>query len=216
VEGACRSATVYDKTGLTLRRNKKETDMKAVHKKKGLPPEQREDLLKALRARFEKNMNRHNGLAWPQVQARLETNAEKLWSLAEMEKTGGEPDVIGHDRKTGEYIFYDCSAESPNGRRSLCYDREALESRKENKPQGSAMDMAAAMGIELVTEEQYRELQKLENFDTKTSSWVKTPSDIRKLGGALFCDRRYNTVFVYHNGAESYYAARGFRGSLRV
>jgi Protein of unknown function (DUF4256) len=184
--------------------------------KKALSPEQREELLKALKARFEKNMNRHQGLAWAQVQAKLEANAEKLWSLNEMERTGGEPDVVGHDKNTGEYIFYDCSAESPQGRRSLCYDREALESRKEHKPKDSAMGMAAALGIELLTEEQYRELQKLGNFDTKTSSWVKTPSDIRKLGGALFCDRRFNTVFVYHNGAESYYAGRGFRGSLGV
>ena len=161
-------------------------------------------------------MNRHKDLAWPPVQAKLEASAEKLWSLNEMERTGGEPDVVGYDQKTGEHIFYDCSAESPKGRRSVCYDREALESRKQNKPASNAMDMAAAMGMELLTEEQYRELQKLGNFDTKTSSWVKTPSDIRKLGGALFCDRRYNTVFLYHNGAESYYAARGFRGSLRV
>ena len=161
-------------------------------------------------------MNRHKGLEWAKAQAKLEVNAEKLWSLNEMERTGGEPDAVGHDKKTGEYIFYDCSAESPKGRRSVCYDREALESRKEHKPEDSAIDMAAAMGIELLTEEQYRELQKLGNFDTKTSSWVKTPSDIRKLGGALFCDRRYDTVFVYHNGAESYYAARAFRGSLRV
>ncbi len=184
--------------------------------KKKLSSEQREALLRALKARFEKNMNRHKGLEWAKVQAKLEANPEKLWSLHEMERTGGEPDVIGHDKKSGEYIFYDCSAESPKGRRSVCYDREALEARKEHKPENSAMDMAAAMGIELLTEEQYRELQKLGNFDEKTSSWVKTPSDIRKLGGALFCDRRYDTVFVYHNGAESYYAARGFRGSLRV
>jgi hypothetical protein len=184
--------------------------------KKDLSPEQREELLRALKARFEKNMNRHKGLEWAKVQARLKANTEKLWSLNEMERTGGEPDVVGHDNKTGEYIFYDCSAESPKGRRSLCYDREALESRKENKPKGNAMDMAAAIGVELLTEEQYRELQKLGHFDTKTSSWVKTPSAIRKLGGALFCDRRFDTVFVYHNGAESYYAARAFRGSLRV
>jgi hypothetical protein len=184
--------------------------------KKALSPEPYEELLRSLKARFEKNMNRHKGLEWAQVQARLEANAEKLWSLNEMERTGGEPDVVGHDKKTGEYIFYDCSAESPKGRRSVCYDREALESRKEHKPEDSAVGMAAAMGIELLTEEQYRELQKLGDFDTKTSSWVKTPSDIRKLGGALFCDRRYDTVFVYHNGAESYYAARAFRGSLRV
>src|SRR6266550_6656983 len=184
--------------------------------KKKLSPEQREELLRALKVRFEKNMSRHKGLKWANVQAKLDAHTEKLWSLNEMEKTGGEPDVVGSDKKTGEYIFYDCSAESPKGRRSLCYDREALESRKEHKPLNNAIDMAAAMGIELLTEEQYRELQELGDFDTKTSSWVKTPSDIRKLGGALFCDRRYETVFVYHNGAESYYAARAFRGSLRV
>jgi hypothetical protein len=184
--------------------------------KRNLSPEQREELLSVLKTRFEKNMNRHKSLEWAQVQARLEANAEKLWSLHEMERTGGEPDVVDHDKKTGEYNFYDCSAESPKGRRSLCYDREALDSRKENKPKDNAIDMAAAMGVELLTEEQYRELQQLGNFDTKTSSWVKTPPDIRKLGGALFCDRRFNTVFVYHNGAESYYAARAFRGSLRV
>jgi len=185
-------------------------------KKKALSPEQREELLTALKARFEKNMNRHKGLEWAKVQAKLETNPEKLWSLNEMERTGGEPDVVGYDNKTGEYVFYDCSAESPKGRRSVCYDREALESRKKHKPENNAIDMAASMGIELLTEEQYRELQKLGNFDLKTSSWVKTPAKIRKLGGAIFCDRRYDTVFVYHNGAESYYAARGFRGSLRV
>jgi len=184
--------------------------------KKALSPTQREELLRALKARFEKNTNRHQGLEWAKVQARLDANAEKLWSLSEMERTGGEPDVVGQDKKTGEYIFYDCSAESPKGRRSLCYDREALESRKENKPKDNATDVAAAMGIELLTEQQYRELQTLGHFDAKTSSWVKTPSDIRRLGGALFCDRRFNTVFVYHNGAESYYAARAFRGSLRV
>ena len=177
---------------------------------------QREELLRTLKARFEKNMNRHKGLEWAKVQAKLEANTEKLWSLNEMESTGGEPDVVGHDKKTGEYIFYDCSAESPKGRRSLCYDRKALESRKENKPKNSAIDMAAAMGIELLTEEQYRELQKLGNLDAKTSSWIVTPAEIRKLGGALFCDRRYNHVFVYHNGAESYYAARGFRGLVRI
>src|SRR5881396_884201 len=182
--------------------------------KKDLSPERREELLRALRARFEKNMNRHKGLAWDKVQAKLEANAEKLWSLNEMERTGGEPDVVGHDKKTGEYIFYDCSAESPKGRRSVCYDREALESRKEHKPKNSAVDMATDMGIELLTEEQYRELQELGKFDTKTSSWVKTPVAIRALGGAVFCDRRYDTVFLYHNGAESYYAARGFRGLL--
>jgi Protein of unknown function (DUF4256) len=184
--------------------------------KKKLSPEQCEELLTALKARFEKNMNRHKGLEWVEVQAKLEANAEKLWSLNEMERTGGEPDVVGSNKKTGEYIFYDCSAESPKGRRSVCYDREALESRKEHKPKDSALDMAAAMGIELLTEEQYRELQKLGNFDSKTSSWIITPSDIRKLGGALFADFRYGHVFVYHNGAESYYGARAFRGSLRV
>jgi hypothetical protein len=188
----------------------------ATSNKKKLAPAQGEELLKALKARFEKNMNRHKGLEWAKVQARLEDNTEKLWSLNEMEITGGEPDVVGQDKRTGEYIFYDCSAESPKGRRSLCYDREALESRKEHKPENNAVEMAAVMGIELLTEEQYRELQKLGNFDAKTSSWVQTPSDIRKLGGAIFCDRRYNTVFTYHNGAESYYAARAFRGSLRV
>ncbi|KPQ43974.1 MAG: hypothetical protein MPEBLZ_01442 [Candidatus Methanoperedens nitroreducens] len=184
--------------------------------KKELSPEQREELLRALKGRFEKNMNRHKGLEWAKVQAKLEANTEKMWSLNEMERTGGEPDVVGHDNKTGEYIFYDCSAESPKGRRSVCYDREGLESRKEHKPENNAIDMASAMGIELLTEEQYRELQKLGNFDTKTSSWVKTPAEIRKLGGALFCDRRYDHVFVYHNGAESYYGVRGFRGSLMV
>ncbi|PYT76178.1 MAG: DUF4256 domain-containing protein [Acidobacteria bacterium] len=184
--------------------------------KKKLSPEQRKDVLRALNVRFAKNRSRHKDLEWAKVQAKLEANTEKLWSLHEMERTGGEPDVVGHDTKTGEYIFYDCSAESPKGRRSLCYDREALEWRKEHKPKNDAMTMAAAMGIELLTEEQYRELQKLGNFDTKTSSWVKTPYAIRKLGGAFFCDRRYDTVFVYHNGAESYYAARGSRGSLRV
>ena len=184
--------------------------------KKEFSTKHREELLNTLKARFEKNINRHKGLEWANVQTKLEANTEKLWSLNEMERTGGEPDVVGHDKKTGEYIFYDCSPESPKGRRSVCYDREALESRKEHKPEDNAIDMAAAIGIELLTEEQYRELQKLGNFDSKTSSWVKTPADTRKLGGALFCDRRYNTVFVYHNGAESYYAARGFRGSLRV
>jgi hypothetical protein len=184
--------------------------------KEELLPEQHKELLGALKARFEKNMNRHKGLEWANVRAKLEANTEKLWSVNEMEKTGGEPDVVGHDKKTGEYIFYDCSLESPKGRTSLCYDREALESRKENKPKDNAMDLAAAMGLELLTEEQYRGLQKLGNFDTKTSSWIKTPAAIRKLGGALFCDRRFDTVFVYHNGAESYYAARAFRGSLRV
>jgi hypothetical protein len=183
-----------------------------------LSPEQGEDLLKTLQVRFEKNMNRHNGLEWANVQAKLapESSGEKLWSLDEMERTGGEPDVVGHDKKTGEYIFYDCSAESPKGRRSVCYDREGQESRKAFKPEDNAVDMAAAIGVELLTEEQYRELQKLGDFDTKTSSWVKTPSDIRKLGGALFADRRYGNVFVYHNSAPSYYDARAFRGLLRV
>jgi hypothetical protein len=185
-------------------------------KAKNINAKQREELLSALKARFEKNPDRHQGLEWTKVQAKLEANPEKLWSLSEMERTGGEPDVVGFEKKTGEYIFYDCSAESPKGRRSVCYDREALEARKENKPANNAMDMAAALGIELLTEEEYRELQKLGNFDLKTSSWVKTPAEIRNLGGALFCDRRYDTVFVYHNGADSYYAARGFRGSLRV
>ncbi|MFT8313737.1 MAG: DUF4256 domain-containing protein [Clostridium sp.] len=186
------------------------------NEKKELTPEQREELLRTLKARFEKNMNRHKDLEWAKVEAKLEANTEKLWSLNEMERTGGEPDVVCHDNKTGKYIFYDCSAESPKGRRSVCYDREALESRKEHKPENNAIDMAAGMGIELLTEEQYRELQKLGNFDMKTSSWVKTPSEIRKLGGAIFADFRYGNVFVYHNGAESYYGARGFRGSLRV
>ena len=184
--------------------------------KRKLSPDQRGELLKTLRARFEKNMNRHKGLEWTKVQAKLEANPEKLYSLNEMEITGGEPDVTGHDKKTGEYIFYDCSAESPKDRRSLCYDHEALEKRKEHKPADSAINMATDIGIEILTEEQYRELQKLGKFDMKTSNWVKTPSEIRKLGGAVFCDRRYDTVFLYHNGADSYYAARGFRGSLRV
>ncbi len=192
--------------------------MSNVETKKKLSPEQREELLRALKARFQKNMNRHKGIVWTKVQAKLDPPAggEKLWSLHEMERTGGEPDVIGHDKKTGEYIFYDCSAESPEGRRNVCYDREGKNARKEHKPENNAIDMAAAMGIELLTEEQYRELQKLGNFDAKTSSWVKTPSDIRKLGGALFCDRRYGNVFVYHNSAPSYYGVRAFRGSLRV
>lgn len=183
---------------------------------KELSPEQREELLQTLKARFEKNMNRHPGLEWANVQAKLEEHTDKLWSLHEMERTGGEPDVVDYDNNTGEYIFYDCSVESPKGRRSVCYDREALESRKQHKPENNAMEMAADMGIELLTEEQYRELQKLGNFDLKTSSWVRTPDHIRKLGGAIFCDRRYDTVFLYHNGAESYYGARGFRGLLRV
>jgi hypothetical protein len=190
--------------------------MKSVKTKEQLSPAQREEILGKLKARFEKNMNRHKGLEWTKAQARLEANPEKLWSLSEMERTGGEPDVVGHDKETGTYIFYDCSAESPKGRTSLCYDREALDSRKEHKPKNSATDMAAAIGIELLTEEQYREMQKLGEFDTKSSSWVKTPPEMRKLGGALFGDRRFGRVFFYHNGAESYYAGRGFRGLLRV
>ena len=184
--------------------------------KKMLPIDQRKELIKILKGRFEKNMNRHKGIKWNDVQARLETSKEKLWSLNEMEMTGGEPDVVDFDKKSGEFIFYDCAAESPKNRRSICYDHEALEKRKEHKPENSAMEMAADMGIEILDEEQYRALQKMGEFDTKTSSWVKTPPDIRKLGGAVFCDRRYNTVFLYHNGADSYYAARGFRGILRV
>ena len=183
---------------------------------KELSPNQREELLNTLKARFEKNEARHKGIEWANVQAKLETNSEKLWALHVMEETGGEPDVVGYDNDSGEYIFYDCAAESPKGRRSLCYDRAAWESRKEHKPADSAMEMATAMGIEMLTEAQYRELQQLGNFDTKTSSWVKAPDNIRKLGGAIFCDRRYDTVFTYHNGAESYYAGRAFRGALRV
>jgi len=186
------------------------------HIKKELSQEELERLFQTLKVRFEKNMNRHNNLEWTDLQMKLEANAEKQWSLHEMERTGGEPDVIGRDKETGEYVFYDCSAESPKGRRSLCYDRIALEARKEHKPESNVLDVAAAMGIDLLSEEQYRELQKLGDFDAKTSSWVKTSADIRKLGGAIFCDRRYNTVFTYHNGADSYYAARGFRGSLKV
>ena len=184
--------------------------------KKKLSPEHRIELIKELKDRFEKNMSRHKGVDWPKVQAKLEANAEKLWSLSEMERTGGEPDVVGFDKKTGEFIFFDCSPESPKGRRSLCYDRAAWESRKEHKPESDAVSMAAAMGIEILAETQYRELQNLGEFDLKTSSWVRTPSNVRSLGGAIFCDRRFDTVFTYHNGAESYYAARGFRGSLRV
>jgi hypothetical protein len=184
--------------------------------KHALSPQQREQLLNTLKTRFEKNMNRHKGVVWDKVQARLGSNPEKLWSLSEMERTGGEPDVVAHDKKSGAYIFYDCSAESPKDRRSLCYDRAALDARKENKPKDSAVDMAAAIGVELLTEEQYRELQQLGEFDLKTSSWVKTPAEIRKRGGAVFCDRRYDHVFLYHNGADSYYAARGFRGWLSV
>lgn len=184
--------------------------------KKALPAKQRDELINALKTRFEKNMNRHTGIEWAKVQTKLETSPKKLWSLSEMEKTGGEPDVVGYNKKTGEYLFYDCSAESPTGRRSLCYDGDALKSRKEHKPKSSALDMAAAMDIELLNEEQYRELQKLGDFDTKTSSWVLAPADIRELGGAIFCDRRYGRIFTYHNGAESYYAGRGFRGVVRV
>jgi hypothetical protein len=192
------------------------TKSNKISGKKELSAQQREKLLSALNARFEKNMNRHQGLEWAKVHAKLEANSEKLWSLNEMERTGGEPDVVGHDKKTGEYLFYDCSAESPKGRTSFCYDRQGLESRKEHKPENTAMDMAAAMAVELLTEEQYVQLQKLGEFDTKTSSWVKTPDNIRKLGGALYCDRRYGRVFVGHNGAQSYYSGRGFRASLRV
>jgi len=184
--------------------------------KSELPAAQRQELLRALKSRFEKNAHRHEGLDWDKVQARLEAHPEKLWSLNEMEKTGGEPDVVAHDKKTGELVFYDCSAETPKDRRSLCYDRPALDARKENKPKGNALEMAATMGIEMLTEEQYRELQTLGEFDTKTSSWIKTPPEVRELGGALFCDRRYNRVFTFHNGADSYYAARAFRGSLRI
>lgn len=184
--------------------------------KNKLPAARIKELLEILRSRFEKNTQRHKGIEWAKVQAKLEENSAKLWSLNEMEETGGEPDIVGYDKKSGEYIFYDCSAESPKGRRSFCYDREALNSRKENKPQNSAIDMAKEIGIEILSEEEYRELQKLGNFDMKTSSWVKTPDNIRKLGGAIFCDRRYDQIFTYHNGAESYYAARAFRGSLRV
>jgi hypothetical protein len=194
----------------------RKAEKRGVETRQQLPPGQRGALLTTLKARFEKHMKRHQGLQWAAVQARLEANPEKLWSLHEMERSGGEPDVVGHDKKTGEYVFYDCSAESPKGRRSVCYDRQALEARKEHKPKNSAMDMAAAMGIDILTEAQYRELQTLGEFDTKTSSWVQTPPDIRARGGAIFCDRRYDHVFTYHNGAESYYAARAFRGALKV
>jgi hypothetical protein len=206
VNGTDKPGVIRKATALDLGDNRAK-DMKA---------QQSEELLKTLKTRFEKNKQRHEGLEWAKVQAKLETNTEKLRSLHEMETTGGEPDVVGQDKKTGEYIFYDCSAETPKGRRSVCYDREGLESRKENKPENNAIDMASAMGIELLTEEQYRGLQTLGNFDEKTSSWVKTPADIRKLGGALFCDRRYGKIFTYHNGAQSYYGVRGFRGSLKV
>ncbi|MFN0079566.1 MAG: DUF4256 domain-containing protein [Prosthecobacter sp.] len=194
----------------------KETSMKGAETQKKLAPDQREELLRVLSARFHKHMNRHKGLEWAEVKPKLEANASKLWSLHEMERTGGEPDVVGHDNKTGEYLFVDCSPETPQGRTSVCYDREGLESRKEHKPKNTAMDMAAAMGIELLTEEQYQELQQLGDFDTKTSSWIKAPAEMRKLGGALYGDRRYGRVFVGHNGAQSYYGARAFRGSLRV
>jgi hypothetical protein len=216
VERPCFWTTYFEKIGPRRYSSKKKTYMKSVEMKKELSAKQGEELLTALRGRFEKNMNRHKGIEWAKVQTKLEANAEKLWSLNEMERTGGDPDVVGHDKKTGEYIFFDFSAETPRGRTSVCYDREGLESRKEHRPKNTAMDMAAAMGIELLTEEQYQELQKFGDFDTKTSSWVKTPADIRKLGGALYCDRRYGRVFVGHNGAQSYYAARAFRGWLRV
>jgi hypothetical protein len=208
-----RARGFWNNSGDSIRSEK---SMSSSKRNKKLSTQEHADLLGLLQARFEKNMQRHQGLKWARVRARLEAAPEKLWSLHEVESTGGEPDVVGHDKKTGEYVFYDCAAESPKGRRSVCYDPEALASRKENKPKHSALGMAAAMGIELLTEEQYRELQKLGEFDTKTSSWVRTSADIRTLGGALFCDRRYDTVFLYHNGAESYYAARGFRGSLRI
>jgi hypothetical protein len=216
VEGPRRSTTYFERIEPTRGSNEKETGMKTAKAEKKVSPAQGEKLFGALQARFEKNRNRHEGLEWANVKARLQVHSEKLWSLNEMESTGGEPDVIGHDNQTGEYIFFDCSPETPKNRRSFCYDREALDSRKEAKPKNSAMDMAAAMGVELLTEEQYRELQRLGNFDTKTSSWLKTPADVRKLGGAIFGDRRFDRVFIYHNGAESYYAARAFRGSLRV
>jgi len=209
VERPFRSATILETT------DGARDGMKTMTKV-SLSKKQSDELLKTLEARFAKNMNRHKDVEWARIQARLEANAEKLWSLHEMERTDGEPDVVGDDKKTGEYIFYDCAAESPKARRSLCYDREALDSRKEHKPKDNAIDVAAAIGIELLTEEQYRELQKLGEFDTKTSSWVKTPPAVRKLGGAFFCDRRFDTVFLYHNGAESYYAARGFRCILKV
>jgi hypothetical protein len=207
---------VMESEGRVLHINEGRKANKEMQKARDLKTKQREELLSALKARFEKNMNRHKGLEWAKVQAKLEANTGKLWSLNEMERTGGEPDVVGYDKKTGEYIFNDCSAESPNGRRNACYDREALESRKEFKPKDNARDMAAAMGIEILTEQEYRDLQKFGGFVTKTSSWLRTPPEIRKLGGAIFGDRRYDHVFVYHNGAPSYYAARGFRGSLRV
>jgi Protein of unknown function (DUF4256) len=203
-------------TMMIMRKDPEKVPVSGVEAKRELSPEQHKELLRTLKVRFEKNMNRHEGLSWAKIQAELEANIERLWSLNEMERTGGEPDVVGHDKKTGEYIFYDCSTESPKGRRNVCYDHEGQEARKAFKPKNNAIDMAAAMGIELLTEEQYRELQKLGNFDTKTSSWVKTPTDIRKLGGALFADRRYDNVFVYHNSAPSFYSVRAFRGLPRV
>ena len=209
-------AADFKKIRLTRHSTKKKTSMKSAKTKNVLSPDQREKLFGTLKARFEKNMTRHEGLEWAQVKTKLEANAEKLWSLGEMENTGGEPDVVGFDKKTGEYLFFDCSPQSPVGRTSICYDREALDSRKEHKPKNSAMDMATAMGVELLTEEQYHALQKLGNFDTKSSSWLKAPAEIRKLGGAIFGDRRFGRVFVYHNGAESYYSGRGFRSSLKV
>jgi hypothetical protein len=215
VERACRPATVFEKSGIKTEKEKGNC-MKGIKTKRELSSEQRDQLLKELKARFEKNVDRHENLEWAKVKAKLELDPEKLWSLSEMENSGGEPDVVGHDKKEGEYIFFDCSPESPKDRRSLCYDREALDSRKENKPKNSAIDVATAMGIEILTEEQYQELQKLGSFDTKTSSWLKAPCGIRELGGAIFGDRRFGRVFVYHNGAESYYAARAFRGSLKV
>jgi hypothetical protein len=214
VERPCCSTTYFEAIG--QRDLAKEVHMKNAKTKKEMTAAQRKELLGTLKARFEKNMNRHAGLDWDTIEAKLEANPEKLWALGEMESTGGEPDVVGHDKKTGEYIFFDCSPESPKDRRSFCYDREALDSRKQAKPKNSATDAAAAIGIELLTEEQYQELQKLGNFDTKTSSWIKTPADMRKLGGAIFGDRRFGRVFVYHNGAESYYAGRAFRGALKV
>jgi hypothetical protein len=199
-----------------LTQHQKQISMKGAKTKKELSPKQRDELLGTLKARFEKNMKRHESLEWDKVRARLEADPEKLWSLGEMESTGGEPDVVGQDKKTGEYVFFDCSPESPKGRTSLCYDREALDSRKEHKPKNCAMDLAATMGTELLTEEQYHELQKLGSFDAKSSSWLKTPAEVRKLGGAIFGDRRFGRVFVYHNGAESYYSGRGFRSMLKV
>lgn len=222
VERPSPDTTPLEKIGLTgpdsahPTASKKETPMKSTGTKKEVPPKEREELFKTLKARFEKNANRHKGLEWAKVQARLEANPDRLWSLHEMEKTGGEPDVVGHDKKTGEYLFFDCSPESPKGRVSVCYDREGLESRKEHRPHNTAIDLATAMGVELMTEEQYQELQTLGEFDMKTSSWLNTSAEMRKLGGALFGDRRFGRVFFYHNGAQSYYSGRAFRGALRV